>query len=216
MKTYLVVLLALFVSLPATRAADDARIRQLITQLGDEDYKKREAATEELQSLGKAAEPQLKAAADTKDPEVRTRVVQLLQALEPPPADTGAATGRVGGIGRLPRVRGQMGVHAVEVRGAVVNVQAANVESKQQSAFEVDGKKYKVTRTEKNGAKTLTVVVTETKDGKDVTRTVEATDDDDLAKKDAELAKLVKQHAGAAHNEVQIQTGGQIIIQGEE
>jgi hypothetical protein len=215
MKTYLFALLLLVVVLPATRAADaNPRISQLITQLGDEDFRKREAASAELKGLGKAAEPQLKAAADNKDPEIRTRVVQLLQALEPQPTDTGTATGRMGQRGVIRFGGGGMGMQVIQMRAVAGNAQAAKVETTQQSAFEADGKKYKVTRTEQNGVKGLTVVVTETKDGKDISRTVEATDDADLAKKDAALAKLVKDHDGAAKNEVKIQTGGQIIIQG--
>jgi hypothetical protein len=216
MKTYLFALLLLVVALPATRAADaNPRVQQLITQLGDEDFKKREAATAELKALGKTAQPQLKAAENHSDPEVRTRVAQLLQALEPPPTDAGTGTGRMGGRAVI-RFGGGAGGQIIQMRAVAGNAQAANVETTQQSAFEADGKKCKVTRTEQNGVKGLTVVVTETKDGKDVTRTVEATDDDDLAKKDADLAKLVKEHAGAANNEVQVQTGGQVIIQGGE
>lgn len=217
MKTYLFTLLLLVVALPATRAAEaDPRIQQLITQLGDEDFKKREAATAELKSLGKTAQPQLQAAENHSDPEVRVRVAQLLQALEPPPPDAGTGTGRMGGRAVIRFGGGGAGGQIIQMRAMAVNAQAANVESTPQSAFEADGKKYKVTRSEKSGVKSLKVDVAETKDGKDVTRTVEATDDDDLAKKDADLAKVVKKHAGAANNEVQIQNGGQIIIQGGE
>jgi hypothetical protein len=217
MKTYLFALLLLVVALPATRAADaDPRVQQLITQLGDEDFKKREAATADLKALGKTAQPQLKAAENHSDPEVRTRVAQLLQALEPPPTDAGTGTGRMGGRAVIRFGGGGAGGQIIQMRAVAGNAQAANAETTQQSAFEADGKKCKVTRTEKNGVKSLTVVVTETKDGKDISRTVEATDDADLAKKDAALAKLVKEHAGAANNEVQVQTGGQVIIQGGE
>jgi len=74
---------ALFVAAFAN-AADPApkpqeeRIAQLIAQLGEKDWKKRVAATDELQRLGKPALPHLKQALDSKDEEVRARVEFLI------------------------------------------------------------------------------------------------------------------------------------------
>jgi type II secretory pathway component PulC len=200
-----------------TPPATEERIKQLVTQLGDTDFKKREAATTELKAIGKPALPQLKAAENHTDPEVRARVTDLLAALNPPATTTGTGTTGVGRAQVL-RLGGGMGEMVFRVQGGVVNVGGQqNVQSKSQTSFTEDGKKYTVTRTENNGVKNLTVEVTETKDGKEVTRTVEAEDDEALAKKDAALAKIVAKHAGQAdaNAAVQIQMDGNIVIGGQ-
>jgi hypothetical protein len=54
------------------------RIAQLIAQLGDKDWKKRVAATEELQRLGKPALAQLEKALEHPDEEIRARIQFLI------------------------------------------------------------------------------------------------------------------------------------------
>jgi hypothetical protein len=65
-------------------AADVRRLDALIEQLDSEQFVEREQATEELEYLGKIAQPQLeKALANKPSLEVRRRVEQLLERLQP-------------------------------------------------------------------------------------------------------------------------------------
>jgi uncharacterized protein (TIGR03067 family) len=59
---------------------DKRKVQQLIEQLDNDDFAKREQASNELKALGRAIVPQLEAALDrTKSPEARRRLVQLLE-----------------------------------------------------------------------------------------------------------------------------------------
>jgi hypothetical protein len=63
-------------------AVDEKSVRALVTQLGDESFEKREAAHKRLAALGEQALPLLqKAAKETADLEVRTRLGELIQAI---------------------------------------------------------------------------------------------------------------------------------------
>jgi hypothetical protein len=65
-------------------AADARRIEALIAQLDSPEFVERQQATEELEYLGKLAQPHLEKARASKPPlEVRRRIEQLLQALQP-------------------------------------------------------------------------------------------------------------------------------------
>jgi hypothetical protein len=62
----------------------DARnlVEDLIVSLGARSFREREQATKALVRFGRRAIPQVKAAIDTPDPEVRTRLKRVLQAFE--------------------------------------------------------------------------------------------------------------------------------------
>jgi hypothetical protein len=60
-------------------------IDQLITQLGDDDWNKREAAEKRLRELGLAAKPKLEQAVKNKDLEIVYRAERLMQAFAKPP-----------------------------------------------------------------------------------------------------------------------------------
>ncbi|MFW6108384.1 MAG: hypothetical protein ACOC8D_01090, partial [bacterium] len=57
-----------------------ANLDQLVADLGARDYATREEATRKLRALGPAALPALKGAAQSEDPEVRTRAEKLIEA----------------------------------------------------------------------------------------------------------------------------------------
>lgn len=57
------------------------RIASLIRQLGDDDFAKREAATEELDAIGEPALDALRKAATDDDPEIRRRAEKILGAI---------------------------------------------------------------------------------------------------------------------------------------
>src|SRR5436190_1756642 len=64
---------------PAPTAAEEARIKQLIDNLGSEDFRIREAATKELIELGEKARGALTTASKSDVPEVRFRADQILR-----------------------------------------------------------------------------------------------------------------------------------------
>ncbi len=66
----------------AADAETAKRATELVAQLGDEDFEKREKATQELIKLGDAARAQVLAALDHKDPEVRGRASKIIASLE--------------------------------------------------------------------------------------------------------------------------------------
>lgn len=78
--------------------AEPADLAALIRDLGAEKHETREAATAKLRAIGPVAIPALKKAADSDDPEVRTRARELLEAL----AATGA---QANAIRRLMAIR---------------------------------------------------------------------------------------------------------------
>lgn len=80
-------LITLCLNVPTTRAADPAaatptEIKKLIAQLGDDDYKTRDAAAQRLRAIGKPALPALKEALNHPDPEVVARAQTLIKRLE--------------------------------------------------------------------------------------------------------------------------------------
>src|SRR5438270_10869863 len=58
-----------------------AGVDDLVRDLGSDDFKKREAATQALSEAGPDAVPALEKAAKDKDPEVRWRAEKALQAI---------------------------------------------------------------------------------------------------------------------------------------
>jgi RHS repeat-associated protein len=56
-----------------------AIIEKIVSELGDQDFKAREAATRDLLEHGADARPEVAAAADSKDPEVRRRARAILE-----------------------------------------------------------------------------------------------------------------------------------------
>jgi hypothetical protein len=71
--------------------ADRARLATLIKQLGDDDFDKRETASDEVQKFGVAAIGLLRQAEKTADPEVLRRCEQCLKTIEKVPTRTLAA-----------------------------------------------------------------------------------------------------------------------------
>ncbi len=68
---------------PATAAAPD--IAKWVEQLGAADYAARQSASRELLAIGPAAAAQLeRAAAETSDPEIRRRLAEILENMQPP------------------------------------------------------------------------------------------------------------------------------------
>jgi S1-C subfamily serine protease len=174
----------------------EQKIRQLITQLGDADWNKREAATAELKAIGQPAIPLLTEARNSADPEVRTRTEDILSAVAPPPLPAPVASGFSSQIIIGGRNQGAM---VLQIGGAP-QAQQKTVVTK---SFAADGKQYSVTKTTENRATKLRVEIIEAKDGKEQKSVVEADDEKALAKKDPELWKIIQDNEGRANVQMQ-------------
>jgi hypothetical protein len=60
-----------------------SKVETLVAQLGDDQWKQRQAAQQQLAELGLAAKPKLEAALKHEDAEIVFRAEQLLEALQP-------------------------------------------------------------------------------------------------------------------------------------
>jgi len=69
---------------PKLSAEESARLAGLIKQLGSDEWKDREAASGEIEKLGKKALPALEEAAKSSDAEISTRAKALIAKLDPP------------------------------------------------------------------------------------------------------------------------------------
>jgi hypothetical protein len=67
---------------PAEKAGPPPSVARLLEQLGDSDYQIRETASRQLRGLGPDVLPQLRAARDGADPEVRRRLDELITRFE--------------------------------------------------------------------------------------------------------------------------------------
>lgn len=77
-------------SLPAFQATRPAQdVQRLILQLGDEDFRKREAAQEQLVGMGAEILPALREARKIEDPEIQSRLDQVIRRLEQRPIPGG-------------------------------------------------------------------------------------------------------------------------------
>ena len=174
---------------PATRPVDE-KVLALIEKLGDGDPAVREEATKKLQEMGKAVLPSLAAAAQSDDPEVRSRARGLIRKAErrlPP-----AAPARDARFGR-----------------SSVRMSSTNGER----TVNADDNGYRVKI--RQGPAGIKLDVTGVEDGKEVTESYSAKDADELKKENPEAFALYDKYnngnAGfAIHHaaQIQIQVGG--------
>jgi hypothetical protein len=166
---------ALFLTLqPALRAADAAPdVPALIRQLGDPDFRKREAATARLKELGKAAAPALREALGGGDPEVCARAESLLRQLERP---------------RIPA--GWFGQFNFGLR------RESNFAGSRTIEVEQPGRRLTI----REGPGGIELNVRGNDDGHDVNVTVRARDLDELRRQDPDAYELYERVAGARSN----------------
>jgi hypothetical protein len=104
----ILVVICLILTSPRARAADQPaspdEIKKLIAQLGDDDYKTRDAAAQRLRAIGKPAVPALQEALNNADPEVVARAQTLIKRLEVRPLP-GPDPNTVNGIVNATRAR---------------------------------------------------------------------------------------------------------------
>ncbi len=179
----------------------------LIEQLDDDAFSKREAASRKLTEAGKTAIPALAEAALGDSLEVSTRSMRILRdLLESPDEETKTAARKAlekiaesNHPSSSPRAKEairpeaelpvwQPGNIAIAVRNSI---SVSNVNGVKTISVSENGRKIKIQDDPKKGIK---VEVTETKGGKQVTRTTEAKNADELKKKNKEAFDLYKQY----------------------
>jgi hypothetical protein len=162
----------LAVALPAApEPAPD--VPALIRQLGDADFRKREAATQRLKEVGKAAAPALREALTGSDPEVCARAEALLRQLERPRIPSGWFGQFNNGLRRESNFAG---TRTIEV--------------------EQSGRRLSI----REGPGGIEMNVTGNDDGHEVNVTVRARDLGELRRQDPEAYDLYERVAGARAN----------------
>jgi hypothetical protein len=222
--------------------ASPEEIAKLVEQLDAERFNDRQAASQKLAGVGKAAVAALAKAAVGESLEVTTRAIGILgKYLESTDQETrDAAKTALEGIAKSdkpaaarraqelikPQTQEQQpggqgrvvqGVVQIQVGGAGASRRSMkNVNGVKEIEAEENGKKVKITDDPKNGIK---IEATSKKDGKDVTEKYEAKDAKELEKKHPEGYKLYKEYAenqgGMGAIQLQIQGGGIQIIPGQ-
>ena len=170
---------------PSTRPADPA-VDSLIKQLGAEDFKDRQSATEQLKKMGADALPALKQATASDNPEVRTRAQRLINELEhkndpPKPANAGQNA--------LPPGPFRIGPGRANIRFRVgVGAMMPGVHMARNATVNINGDVYKLNE----GPDGLKLTVTEA--GK--TTEYSAKNADELKTKDPEAYKIYEKFFG--------------------
>lgn len=154
-------------------AAPPADVAALVRELGDPDFRRREAATQRLRQLGGAAAPALREAAAGGDPEVCARAESLLRQLERPRIPEGWFREFQNWRRHESNLAGTRLIE-VEQNGRYLNI--------------------------REGPFGIEMVVTGVNDGQDVKVTIRARDREDLRRQDAEAFELYERVAGARSN----------------
>ena len=181
---------------PTTRPAKPS-INELIVKLGDESFKTREAATDDLRKLGQSALPALKDAAKSLDPEIQARAQALIKDIENPPkpkvADEDVNFGPVGGMGNA---NGQVRIF---INGQAVNLgNGGNVRISKTVTVVNNRREIEVTQNQQKvriveDAEGIKMSVTDTTDGKETTKKYEAKNAAELKEKQPEAFKIYEQ-----------------------
>jgi len=233
------VVVAVLLSAVSVRAAEDGaeeksaikaagipsaeEIARWIEQLDADEFSRREKATAKLTAAGEAAIAALTESATSDRLEVSGRSVRILrELLQSPHAKTKAAAkealekiARANHPTSSPRaeeaIRPPAEAPAPWPAGIVLtttSVSVKNVNGVKEITVSENGRKISIKDDPKQG---IQVEITETKGGRQVTRTVQAKDAEDLKKQDKEAYDLYKQYsqgnAGGAI-QLQIQAGG--------
>jgi hypothetical protein len=163
----------------------------LIGQLGDDDFHVRQAATEKLKAMGKAAVPALQEARKSPDSEIHSRADQILQEIDRPPALP------------LPKPTGANGAHSTRMSfgGGEKTIDVSD-----------PGRTIHIEET----AAGIVMKVTGKIDGKEVTRDFKVKNADELKKQNPEAYALYQQYANntVGLGQIQIRGAGGVVIHG--
>ncbi len=200
---------------PSTQPADEG-ITALIKRLGDDDFRVREEATEELFKCGKPALPELTKAVENENPEIQLRAQTLITRIEaaskPAVADVGPNNPN-----NIRINRGMMNGRAqVQFNGRMVVANGGQVSrisvSTNNGIKTVDADENGVQVSIKESPDGIDMSITRPVDGKPVTEDIKAKDAEELKKDNPEAFKLYEKYAGQkAGNMIQIRGGGVLI-----
>jgi len=163
--------------------------KALITKLGDDDFKTREAATADLRKLGRAALPHIKEATKSDNPEIKARAEKLVAELDPAPATPVAP---VQPKGEMRIVGGGMAVRNMRIQVIGGQAAPANPNANAKSVTIVENKD------------SLEVTITETIDGKPATKTYKAKDAAELKEKHPDAFKAYEEQKNKKPQEVKV------------
>jgi hypothetical protein len=179
---------------PDAPAADEAAIRAFIKQLGDNEWKTREAAANKLKEIGEPALPLLKELLESKDLDLKSRAEELVKTIE------GASP-----IKHEVKIAAPQGFPKQDVvfespDGVAITVgnegKTNTISVISEMEFKEAGREYWLMRNYDGKTATITIEVTETKDGKEDTQTHKFESEVELEKKSPDLAKLYKKRFG--------------------
>jgi len=216
---------------------DEAPIVSLIKQLASSNFAERQAASQQLTKLGKQVIPRLTAAALGDNREAVTRSVDILkghlksvneklqsaaraalekiaaiengvgprlarEALAPPKPRPQPAPGRV--IRGFPQIQ-------LQIQGGAKAIKMRNVNGVKDIEVTEKDRTIKIHDDPNQGIK---VEITETKNGKPVTRKFEAKNADELKKKHPEAHKLYQQYSQGVAGNIQLRINGLLPANG--
>lgn len=213
----------------ALSAERQAEIDKFVKELGDDNPKVRQEATDKLRKLGKDALPALAQARKSDDLEVSTRAEAISRQIEEdakPKTPTADPNDPFGGKMRLGRFGGAGGQMQIRINGNVVvggggmHVAMSRTEANgvKDTTVNENGRTIKI-HEEKDGA--VTVTLTEpNKEGKDETKEYKAKDLETLKKEHPEGHALYEKYGKGGIGAVQIRgfniQGGGIQMDGED
>lgn len=198
MKTTLLALLLCAFAVAASaqdKPTDDAALRGFIKQLGDNDWKTREAAAEELKKIGEPALPLLKELLESKDLELRARAEELIKAIE-----------NASPIRHEVKIFSPQGFPKQDVvfaspDGVAISVspegEANSITVVSDMEFKEQGKEFWIERSFDGKTVVITIEVTVKKDDKEDTQTHKFASEEELEKKSPEFAKLYQKRFAA-------------------
>ncbi len=176
---------------PATQptAADD-QVRDLIKQLGNDDFHVREEAENKLAKMGRTALPALKEALKSEDPEIKSKAEAVIARID---AQDQA-------VAQLPNIRhGAIRIGqpiAIHNRISVTVVNGAKTVD-----AEENDRKVHITE----NADGIGMTVTETKDGKEVTREYKAKNQEEFKTNNPDVFPIYQRLAGGGGQGAQFQ-----------
>jgi hypothetical protein len=198
----------------------------LIKQLDADNFADRQNASEKLSEAGAAAIEPLQKAAGSDSREASRRAIEILtkhlesdalkaiarQALEKIASSDRPIASRLAKAALNPKpegqdqpgviqlVPGQIQIQVQAVAGNGRNVRTKITDGVKEIEAEENGQKVKIVDDPKNGIK---LEITETKDGKETTRKVEAKNAEELKKQDPEAHKIYEKYSGQGGIQIQ-------------
>ena len=171
-----------------TQPTADPQVAELIEQLADPDFRRRESAAASLEQRGKAVLPALKEAMNSDDPEIRSAAGVLVDKLENPPKPALPAGRGIHGNAGMIRIHGNANVQMKAVSSTVENGRhTINVQENDRQMTIVED------------ADGIVVTITEPIDGKLQTNEYKARNAEELKKNHPAAAEVYEQNARPAN-----------------